>query len=81
MIGVDSCVFLIFTTRVDPNKGNEHRLRSILQRCPLKNESLSLRFSGSLRNTLETPLVSPLSTGPVALGTGSRREGGVALLK
>ncbi len=27
MIGVDPCVFLIFTTRVDPNKRNKHPLK------------------------------------------------------
>jgi hypothetical protein len=27
MLGVDSCVFLIFTTRVDPNKRNKHPLK------------------------------------------------------
>ena len=29
MIGVDSCIFLIFTTRIDPNKRNKHRIRSM----------------------------------------------------
>jgi hypothetical protein len=42
MIGVDSCVFLIFTTIVDPNKRNKQ----------------STFFRASLRNTLETPLAS-----------------------
>ena len=33
MIGVDSCVFLIFTTRVDPNKRNKHRLKDWIPNC------------------------------------------------
>jgi len=67
ILGVDSCVFLIFTTRVDPNKRNEHRLRSIYNWCPLKNESLSLRFPGEpqkhIRNSARFP---PLVGGDAA---------------
>ena len=33
MLGVDSCVFLIFTTRVDPNKRNKHRLKDWIPNC------------------------------------------------
>ncbi len=30
---MDSCVFLIFTTRVDPNKRNKHRLKDWIPNC------------------------------------------------
>ena len=57
--GVDSCVFLIFMTRVDPNKRNKHRLRSIYNWCTLKKESLRLRFPGEPQKHIGNSALSP----------------------
>ncbi len=64
MIGVDSCVFLIFTTRVDPNKRNKHPLKDRIPNCVNRKyrvsprESLSLRFPGNtFGNSARYPLL------------------------
>ena len=58
MIGVDSCVFLIFTTRNQTKRGEIDFFRTISKVLVYVFCSKRIVFLGILRNTLGTPLVT-----------------------